>query len=122
MTKPLATRLPSQRTVARALRAGGPEVLSVETEDLPPLKTGEALVRVEAVGLNHVDTLARSGCYSIRFPFPFGAGVEGAGVVVAAGPDVSIPPGTRVAGRPSPARARPTSSRRRGSWPPCRTR
>jgi NADPH2:quinone reductase len=96
MTKPLAAPLPTRRTVARALRAGGPEVLRVETEDLPPLNTGEALVRVEAAGLNHVDTLARSGGYSIRFPFPFGAGVEGAGVVVAAGPEVSIPPGTRV--------------------------
>jgi NADPH:quinone reductase len=88
--------IPSQRRVARALRAGGPEVLDVTVEELRPLKTGEALVRVEAVGLNHVESLVRSGTYSIRFPFPFYVGVEGAGTVVAVGSDVAIAPGTRV--------------------------
>jgi len=88
--------IPSQRRVARATRAGGPEVLAVAVEDLRPLKMGEALVRVEAAGLNHVDSLVRSGTYSIRFPFPFDVGVEGAGTVVAGGPGVAIPPGTRV--------------------------
>src|SRR5262245_5867890 len=90
------TGVPKQHRVARAIRAGGPDVLAVETEDLPPLNTGDALVRVEAAGLNHVDTLVRSGTYSIRFPFPYGVGVEGAGTVVAVGADVSIRPGTRV--------------------------
>ena len=85
-----------QRRVARALRAGGPEVLDVEVEDLRPLKPGEALVRVEAAGVNHVDSLARSGAYSIRFPFPFPVGVEGAGTIVAVGDDVSVGLGTRV--------------------------
>src|SRR5262249_4914515 len=92
----MAARFPTQRAVARALCAGGPEVLVVETENLPPLKTGEALVRVDAAGLNHVDTLARSGRYSLRVPFPFSAGVEGAGTVVAVGPGVSLVPGARV--------------------------
>jgi len=96
MAEFVATQLPTERTVARAVRAGGPEVLVVETENLPNLKNGEALVRVEAAGLNHVESLARSGRYSIRVPFPYAVGVEGAGVVVAAGPDVSILPGTRV--------------------------
>ncbi|MGH9477005.1 MAG: zinc-binding dehydrogenase [Terriglobales bacterium] len=45
---------PAQRLVARALRAGGPEVIEVGVEELPPLKQGEALVRVEATGLNDV--------------------------------------------------------------------
>src|SRR5689334_14722013 len=88
--------LPNQRRVARALQPGGPDVLDVAVEDLPPLKTGEALVRVEAFGLNHVDALARSGTYSIRFPFPFSVGVEGAGTVIAVGNDVAIASGTRV--------------------------
>ena len=88
--------IPSKRRVVRALRAGGPEVLDITVEDLRPLQTGEALVRVEAVGLNHVESLVRSGTYSIRFPFPFYVGVEGAGTVVAVGPDVAIAPGTRV--------------------------
>src|SRR5215831_1782002 len=89
-------RVPVRRRVARATRAGGPEVLSIAVEDLRPLKIGEALVRVEAAGLNHVDSLVRSGTYSIRFAFPFDVGVEGAGTVVATGPDVAILPGTRV--------------------------
>jgi len=89
-------RRPVQRHVARATRAGGPEVLAIEAEDLRPLKIGEALVRVEAAGLNHVDSLVRSGTYSIRFEFPFDVGVEGAGTVVAAGPGVAITAGTQV--------------------------
>src|SRR5215467_1342433 len=88
--------VPTRRRVARATRAGGPEVLEIAVEDLPALKTGEALVRVEAAGLNHVDSLVRSGTYSIRFAFPFDVGVEGAGTVVATGPDVTMRPGTRV--------------------------
>ena len=88
--------LPHHRSVARATRAGGPDVLAVAIEGLRPLTSGEALVRVEAAGLNHVDSLVRSGTYSIRFEFPFDVGVEGAGTVVATGPDVAMRPGTRV--------------------------
>jgi NADPH2:quinone reductase len=85
-----------QRRVARALRAGGPEVIEVGVEELPPLKKGEARVRVEAAGLNHAETLIRSGTYPVRLPFPYPLGGEGAGVVVATGPDVSLPVGARV--------------------------
>ena len=87
---------PSQRRVARALRAGGPEVIEVATEDLPPLQSGEVLVRVEAAGLNHAETLIRSGNYPVHLPFPFPLGGEGAGVVVAAGPGGALLPGARV--------------------------
>lgn len=85
-----------QRSVARALRPGGPEVIEVGSEELSPPGKGEALVRVEAVGLNHAETLIRSGNYAVRLPFPHPVGGEGAGVVVAAGPDVSLAVGTRV--------------------------
>ena len=78
------------------MRAGGPEVIELGFEELPPLKTGEALVRVEAAGLNHAETLIRSGNYVVRLPFPYATGGEGAGVVVATGPDVSLSVGTRV--------------------------
>jgi NADPH2:quinone reductase len=86
----------TQRHVARALRAGGPEVIEVGVEELPPLKAGEALVRVEAAGLNHAETLIRSGNYPARLPFPYPLGGEGSGVVVSTGPEVSISVGTRV--------------------------
>ena len=85
-----------ERQVAYARRAGGPEALHVDAERLPPAKPGEVLLRVEAVGLNHVENLIRAGTYSIKIPFPYAAGVEGAGVVVATGPDVDIAAGTRV--------------------------
>ena len=85
-----------QRRLARAMRPGGPDVLDLDVEDLPPLKPGEALVRVEVAGLNHAETLVRSGTYSIRFPFPYPVGLEGAGTVVDVGPDVALLPGTRV--------------------------
>src|SRR5215467_12291576 len=86
----------AQRLVARALRVGGPEVIEVGVEELPPLKIGEALVRVEAAGLNHAETLIRSGNYPVRLPFPFPLGGEGSGVVVAIGPEAPISVGTRV--------------------------
>jgi NADPH2:quinone reductase len=86
----------TQRWVARAIRAGGPEVIEVGFEDLAPLKKGEARVRVEATGLNHAETLIRSGNYAVRLPFPYVLGGEGAGVVVATGPDVSLAVGARV--------------------------
>src|SRR4029450_12540130 len=85
-----------QRLVGRAMRAGGPRVIEVAVEDVAPPGPGEALVRVEAAGLNHSETLVRSGTYSIAFPFPFAVGLEGAGIVVAVGPDVSLAIGTRV--------------------------
>jgi NADPH:quinone reductase len=85
-----------QRFVGRAVRAGGPDVLELGVEELPSLEPGEALVRVEAAGLNHAETLIRSGNYSIRFPFPYNVGLEGAGTVTAVGQGVAIAPGTRV--------------------------
>lgn len=86
----------NQRRVARALRAGGPEVIEVGVEELAPLKKGEARVRVEAAGLNHAETLIRSGTYPVRLPFPCPLGGEGAGVVMATGADVSFAVGARV--------------------------
>src|SRR6266849_5831347 len=85
-----------ERRVAYARKPGGPDVLEVDIERLPPPKSGEVVVRVEAVGLNHVETLIRADSYSIRIPFPYAVGFEGAGVVVAAGSDVDIKPGSRV--------------------------
>ena len=87
---------PIQRRVARALRRGGPDVIEVGTEDLVPLKAGEALIEVVAAGLNHAETLIRSGNYAVRLPFPHAVGGEGAGTIVSVGPEVSLAVGTRV--------------------------
>jgi NADPH2:quinone reductase len=71
-------------------------VIQVDVEELPSLRTGEALVRVEAAGLNHAETLIRSGNYTVRLAFPYPLGGEGSGVVIATGPDAPIAVGTRV--------------------------
>jgi NADPH2:quinone reductase len=91
MTNPVG-----QRRVARALRAGGPEVIEVGVEELAPLKAGEVLVRVEAAGLNHAETLIRSGNYTVRLPFPHAVGGEGSGTVVATASGVTMSVGARV--------------------------
>ena len=87
---------PTHRRVARALRPGGLDVIEIGTEDLGPLKSGEALVLVEAAALNPAETLIRSGNYIVRLPFPYALGGEGSGTVVATGPGVSIRIGARV--------------------------
>ena len=57
---------------------------------------GEALVRVEAAGVNFIDIYQRSGQYKV--PAPIALGREGAGVVEAVGPGVTdVKPGDRVA-------------------------
>jgi len=86
----------AERQVVRVTRAGGPEVLELSSEPVQRPHSGEALVRVEAVGLNHAETLVRSGTYAVRLPFPYAAGLEGAGVVVEADTDVEMTAGARV--------------------------
>ncbi|WP_127091958.1 quinone oxidoreductase family protein [Aquabacter cavernae] len=85
--------------VVRVHAAGGPDVLTIETVDVPAPGPGEVLVRHTAIGVNLVDIYHRSstaGQYAI--PRPATLGVEAAGVVEAVGPDVEgLKPGQRVA-------------------------
>ena len=79
----------------RIQRHGGPEVMSLGTAPDAVPGPGEALVQVEAAGVNFIDTYHRTGLYPI--PLPFTPGVEGAGVVEAVGEGVSdLAPGDRV--------------------------
>ena len=66
---------------------GGPEVLVLE--DIPDQTPGpgEAVVKIEAAGLNYIDVYYRTGLYKGQLPLTIG--VEGAGVVTAVGPDVT---------------------------------
>jgi len=83
----------------RAIRVrenGGPEVLTLEEIPRPEPKEGEALVRVEAVGVNFIDVYFRLGWY--KAPLPLTPGGECAGTVTAVGPGVTeVKPGDRVA-------------------------
>jgi NADPH:quinone reductase len=78
------------------VRHGGPEVLELREHDPGEPGPQQVRVRVEAAGVNFIDTYMRSGAYPR--PAPFVAGLEGAGVVERVGADVSsLPAGTRVA-------------------------
>ena len=80
----------------RVTKRGGPEVLLQEELPLPDLGPTEALVRLEAIGVNYIDTYQRSGIYKVALPFTPGS--EAAGVVEAVGAEVSEPRvGDRVA-------------------------
>jgi NADPH:quinone reductase-like Zn-dependent oxidoreductase len=74
---------------------GGPEVLRYEDAPDPVPAPGEALIRVGAVALNHLDLWQRRGIERVRMPFPHISGADVAGTVVEA-PDGSFAPGQRV--------------------------
>ena len=75
---------------------GGPEALAVDDVPRPSPGEGEALVRLDAAGVNFVDIYQRIGLYPL--PLPFTEGSEGAGVVEEVGPGVdAVSPGDRVA-------------------------
>jgi NADPH:quinone reductase len=65
--------------VVRAHKTGGPEVMQLDEVQLPPPGSGQALVRIEAAGVNFIDIYQRSGQYQV--PLPLAVGQEGAGVV-----------------------------------------
>ena len=85
--------------MSKAIRfhqTGGPEVLCWEDVVVAAPGPGEAQVRHSACGINFVDVYQRSGLYKVALPS--GAGTEGAGVVEAVGPGVTVvKPGDRVA-------------------------
>jgi NADPH:quinone reductase len=75
---------------------GGPEALSFEDVPDPVPAAGQALVRVEAAGVNFIDVYQRMGIY--KNPVPFTLGQEGAGIVEAVADGVTtVKPGDRVA-------------------------
>ena len=75
---------------------GGPEVLRLQDIPAPQPKSGEALVQVEAAGVNYIDTYQRSGQYRVSLPTTLGQ--EGAGVVLRLGAGVQeLRVGDRVA-------------------------
>ncbi|MQA60082.1 MAG: zinc-binding dehydrogenase [Actinophytocola sp.] len=80
---------------------GGPDVLEHTDIETPVPGSGQLLVDVDAAGVNFIDTYHRSGLYPLDLPFI--AGLEGAGTVREAGPDVStFRAGDRVAWAAAP--------------------
>jgi NADPH:quinone reductase-like Zn-dependent oxidoreductase len=78
---------------------GGPEVLRYEDAPDPRPRSGEAIVRVRACALNHLDLWNRRGIERVTFQFPHIAGADIAGEVVATA-DNSMSLGRRVMVQP----------------------
>jgi NADPH2:quinone reductase len=77
-------------------QTGGPEVLKLEQADDPKAAAGQAVVKLQAAGVNFIDTYHRRGLYPKEVPFV--VGLEAAGVVESVGPGVSaVKPGDHVA-------------------------
>jgi NADPH:quinone reductase len=77
-------------------QTGGPEVLTPVDLTVPTPKANEALVKIEASGVNFIDVYFREGRYPASLPFVNGQ--EGAGVVTEIGSEVTnLRAGDRVA-------------------------
>jgi len=66
---------------------GAPEVMKYEDVPEPQPKAGEAVVKVDAAGLNYIDVYQRSGLYKLDMPLTLG--LEAGGTVTAVGPGVT---------------------------------
>ncbi|HMK48424.1 MAG TPA: alcohol dehydrogenase catalytic domain-containing protein [Thermodesulfovibrionales bacterium] len=67
---------------------GPPEVMKVDELEDPKPGFAEVVVKIYAAGVNPVDTYLRSGSYSPGPVLPYIPGMDGAGVIEAAGEGV----------------------------------
>ncbi len=77
----------------RAIRVhefGEPEVMLLEELPEPQPVDDEVLVRIQAVGVNPVETYIRSGAYRELPALPYTPGSDAAGVDVASGARVYV--------------------------------
>ena len=72
----------------RVYEHGGPEVLRIEEVAIGQPGAGEALVRIEAIGLNRSEAVFRSGHYPVKPRLPTLIGYEAAGIVETPGDGV----------------------------------
>jgi NADPH:quinone reductase len=75
---------------------GGPEVLQYEDIPEPAPKSGEAVIKIDAAGVNFIDTYHRTGLYKISLPVTLGQEAAGTVSAVASGVD-DVKVGDRVA-------------------------
>ena len=78
-------------------QTGGPEVLVLEERPDPVPEEDQLVVRLHAAGVNPVDVYIRSAAQGRNPMLPYVPGMDGAGVVESAGPNVTgFAPGDRV--------------------------
>ncbi len=71
----------------RIHETGGVEAMRVNAVAVPTPGAGEVRLRVEAAGVNFIDTYQRSGLYAVTLPHTLG--LEAAGIVMAVGAGVA---------------------------------
>ena len=80
----------------RLHQPGAADEMRLEQVPVPQPGPGQALVRLEAAGVNFIDVYKRTGLYTV--PLPATLGEEGAGTVVSVGEGAAeVSPGDRVA-------------------------
>ena len=72
----------------RVAQPGEPEVMKLEEVPDPKPGKGEVVVKVEAAGVNPVDTYIRAGEYARMPELPYTPGLDAAGTILAVGPEV----------------------------------
>ncbi len=80
-------------------KTGGPEVLQVETVEMPEPGPGQVLVRVVSAGVGPWDTYLRNGSFGVQIPFTPGGDFAGT-VVGDTGAEAAFEDGEPVYGTP----------------------
>ena len=75
--------------IVRFHQTGGPEVLQIESIEVPAPKQGEVRIAVKALGLNRAEAMFRAGQYVEEPHLPARLGYEAAGTIEAIGEGVT---------------------------------
>jgi NADPH:quinone reductase-like Zn-dependent oxidoreductase len=70
-------------------QTGAPEVLKIESLEVPQPGAQEVRIQVKSIGLNRADAMYRQGMYIENPVFPAKLGYEAAGIIEAVGSEVS---------------------------------
>jgi NADPH:quinone reductase-like Zn-dependent oxidoreductase len=88
--------------IVRFHEVGDASVLKLEELPKPKPGEGEALLKVEAIGLNRAEVMFRSGAYLDQPNFPSLIGYEASGIIESVGSGVTgLKPGDRVSSIPA---------------------
>ena len=116
---PTTRKVPLMRAI-RVHEYGGPEAMRLEELPTPKPGPGQALVRVEAAGVNYIDVYHRTGLYKVPLPVTLGLGGAGGRSRRRRRLDLRVGRPRRVDGQPSAATPSTPSCRPSG-WCRCPT-